>query len=474
MKNQQNSNFKATYCQSLVARTLNKYPNSGFYFAIYRIKGNRDVAKSQIRALQYLFFSRHPVCNAIYHLKDDGSLCGSIIQQTKNSDAFLEIEAENWSASDINQYLCHFFEKTPLNIDRGPITRLFVFYTSSEEFVFALCSQHIAFDTYSFVMIRQEMEALMKLEASCQPYTLPPVKADFLGYAAWEKQLCSSNKGIPRAHYWRETLNNYQAVDLPIDYPRDKESIPTLRPLYIMTRQQTHELRKAARGHGCTISTLMTGAYMLTLSLFSKQQNIVICSLILLRLSEPQFIHAFGNIIDYLPIAATINPKLSLQESIKILLGAQKNSKQNYLPLGRILEELNLDWLSQPTPLVQCFINYMPSKKNIPPILLSTPEENNISPFPGFLEELPAPFQAETVERQEMALFYSRYNGLIRWRFSDRVDLFKPESMERIEKLFLMVLTSLFDKNNNSTLKVSEIEEKYPDTALSLTVRDDC
>ncbi|MFB7953568.1 amino acid adenylation domain-containing protein [Streptomyces sp. NPDC056045] len=133
-------------------------------------------------------------------------------------------------------------------------------------------SQHLVLDGWSVALVLREVLACYRESVDGTPAVL----SEPVPHARYLEWLASQDPAGPE-QYWRDRLAGFAspvALSLPNPPLTSPDGAPVRVP-FSLTREESDRLRAFARTHRVTLSTLLEGAWALTLSTFSGEHDVV-------------------------------------------------------------------------------------------------------------------------------------------------------------------------------------------------------
>ncbi|PUE53048.1 hypothetical protein B9Z45_13195 [Limnohabitans sp. 2KL-17] len=252
----------------------------------------------------------------------------------------------------------------PFELGRGPLLRARLLKVDDEEHVLVLTMHHIVSDLWSMGVFVRELTALYAhaahaahaaqgVQAGDQEPALPPLPAlQYRDFACWQHAWLSGEVLARQLGYWKHTLQDLTALELPLDRPRP--AVHSLRGATLRfeidapTRQALHEL---ARAHGGTLFMVLLAAFKVLLWRWSGQTDVVVGSPIANR-NRSEIEGLIGFFVNTLLLRSNLGGDPTFED----LLGrVRETALQAYahqdLPFERLVEELQPQREANYTPL---------------------------------------------------------------------------------------------------------------------------
>ncbi|WP_437338558.1 amino acid adenylation domain-containing protein [Sorangium sp. So ce394] len=109
---------------------------------------------------------------------------------------------------------------TPFDLAAGPLLRARLVRLGPEEHVLVLGVHHIAIDGWSFAPLLRDLGALYESCRRGGAPALPPLAAQYVDFARWQRQALSGARLEGLVAWWARRLCDLPTVELPTDRPR--------------------------------------------------------------------------------------------------------------------------------------------------------------------------------------------------------------------------------------------------------------
>ncbi|MBQ1641812.1 MAG: amino acid adenylation domain-containing protein, partial [Oscillospiraceae bacterium] len=228
-----------------------------------KLTGRMDIEKVQ-NAFQALI-DRHEILRTGFGMEE-----GELVQLI--SEAVLgEVEYDekiNTDEEAIKECFTDFLR--PFDLSQAPLMRIKVVKTGEAEQYLFFDMHHIISDGMSMNIVIEEFSRLYNGES------LEALRVQYKDYSEWMQTRDLSKQ----ASYWKEQFAEEAPVlDMPTDYPRPQvQSYCGSREMFKLAAEETKELEELCQRTGATEYMVFLSALMITLSKYSRQDDIVIGS----------------------------------------------------------------------------------------------------------------------------------------------------------------------------------------------------
>lgn len=164
-------------------------------------------------------------------------------------------QSENTAQNRIAQESSRVFD-----IERGPLVRCTTLIQDQKSTII-VSMHHIISDAWSCQVVQRELSSLYRAYCSGIDAGLSDLPVQYSDFAHWQRGLTKTKEYAIDLAYWKNKLDGFEAVDLPLDYPRG--AVPTGngdRVSRVLDVALSNQIRTTADELGVT-----TYAYMLAL-----------------------------------------------------------------------------------------------------------------------------------------------------------------------------------------------------------------
>ncbi|MEU0032349.1 amino acid adenylation domain-containing protein, partial [Streptomyces sp. NPDC006335] len=165
----------------------------------------------------------------------------------------------------------------PFDMAAGPLIRASLIRLGQAGHILAMSVHHVAFDEWSDRIFRQELAALYEASRAGESDPLPPLPVQYADFAVWQRSWLTGEVLDGQLAYWRDQLAGAPVLDLPTDRPRPpvRSSAGAVVPFDVSTGT-ADALRRIARDNGATLFMTLFTAFVVLLSRYSDQDDIVV------------------------------------------------------------------------------------------------------------------------------------------------------------------------------------------------------
>ena len=355
-------------------------------------------------------------------------------------DRCLEIiDASYWSESELRRQVNEYYRR-PFDLSCGPVFRVTVF-TSERGDVLLLSAHHIVFDAWSLGVLLSDFAVLYD---EANPDQLPKKPAPYSEFVKWQQTMIDSQRGSDAWNYWRSKLENLLTpVHLPADHPRPNAlTFRGAAHYFEIPASTSSELRTLAKAENTTPFAVLATAFHSLMHRYTGDPEIPIGTPLAGR-SQPRFENAVGYFVNPVIISAPIRPDTTFRQHVggmrESVIAAQENGD---FPFIELVRRLRPERDTSRTPLFQVMLNMIKrTQVGVAGDILHSSGANlrlgslQLEAFP--LEQHEAQF--------DLDLTLLDTGGAMPASLSYNRDLFEPETVSRIAKHFLTLLSAAME-----------------------------
>ncbi len=248
--------------------------------------------------------------------------------------------------SDDTTYIFDLTNTYPINIK---------IYHFNESIYLGIVVHHIAFDGWSIDIFINELISNYQNDTK----ELLPNNIQYKDYAFWQKKYLTDKIIEDQFNYWKNELDNYEELNLPLDNKRPQLYNYEGRDIsFIIDKSIYDNIQQIGKELNVSLFSILLANYYLLLSCYSGQEDIVIGSPIANRhISGTEDI--IGFFVNTLALRCKINPSQTLLDFV-LHIGDKINEAQNYqdLPFEKLVDMLEVEKNTSRNPIFQTMINY--------------------------------------------------------------------------------------------------------------------
>ncbi|MEG4288204.1 amino acid adenylation domain-containing protein [Microcoleus sp. C2C3] len=243
----------------------------------------------------------------------------------------------------------------PFDLEQGSLLRSSLVQLGKNEHVLLLSVHHIAFDGWSEGVLWRELTALYTAFSTLRPSPLPELPIQYADFAVWQRQWLQGEVMDTQLDYWKQQLaGSPPLLELPTD--RVRPPIQTNRggiKHFGLDYHLTQKLKSLSEKSGATLfMTLLTG-FVVLLSRYSNQQDILIGSPIANR-NRSEIESVIGFFVNILVLRTDVSGNPSFWELLQRVRQVALNAYAHQdVPFEQVVEALQPERNLSYSPLFQ-------------------------------------------------------------------------------------------------------------------------
>ncbi|MBV9788527.1 MAG: amino acid adenylation domain-containing protein, partial [Chloroflexi bacterium] len=322
----------------------------------------------------------------------------------------------------------------PFDLEAGPLIRAALLRLTDAESLLLLTMHHIITDEWSINLFIRELAAHYEAAQEHQPSeskpALPDLAAQYIDFAAWQRDWLQAQVVEEQLGYWQQQLANLPTLELPLDRPRPPARTfnSAIQPFTIpaSTIAALHELRSR---EGVTLFMLLLTAFKTLLYRYTGQQDIVVGTPITNR-PRVELEDLIGLFINLLVLRTDLAGDPTFRESLRRVRRVAIDAYAHQdLPFERLVSTLAPERDVAIMPLFQVLFvleNTTKQTLTLPSLTLREPE-----------------VIAKQVTDYDLTLSVTESNDGLAGVFQYNTDLFDAATIQRLAEHFQQVLHSL-------------------------------
>jgi amino acid adenylation domain-containing protein len=316
------------------------------------------------------------------------------------------------------------------NLETGPLFRGYLLQTGKQEHVVAVSMHHIISDGWSLSVLGRELVAnyrALHAGESLHPHDLP---VQYVDYAQWQRQWLESGELERQMRYWRRQLDGAPAVAV---FPPDHRRLPDdglngRRAEIVFSAEFAKELGAFSRAHDATLFMTLLSAFMLLLSRYSGQKDVVVGSPSANR-TRTELSELIGFFVNNLVLRVQVDDGISFLDLLRrvreVTLGAYEHQDA---PFDHLVRALQGDRNPEYAPLFQTMFilhNFQMEEVRLPGLTVSPLEVDS------------------SIARFDLSAEVYPYRDELRVYFVYRADIYERATIEELLHSFEYVLRSV-------------------------------
>ncbi|WP_292779568.1 non-ribosomal peptide synthetase [Nostoc sp. NMS9] len=333
--------------------------------------------------------------------------------------------------TDRIQQIAKSFASQPFNLAVDPLVQFTLLQLSNQEYVLLLKMHHIIYDGWSLDIFKRELSQLYAAFAQRLPNPLSELPIQYADFAVWQRQWLTGEVLERQLNYWQQQLAGVSGVlELPTDKPRPPvQSFRGRVERFQLDRDLTQRLKQLSQESDATLFMTLLAAFLVLLSRYSGQLDIVVGSPIANRNNKSieQLIGFFTNTL-VLRGDLSGNPSFAdfLAQVRQTTLSAYAHQD---LPFEMLVEKLQPERDLSRNPLLQVMFslhNTLQSSWDLPGLTI---------------QDISLPI--DEMVRFDLEVHYWEVSGCLEGIWNYSADLFDATTITRIAQHFQILLRAI-------------------------------
>jgi amino acid adenylation domain-containing protein len=246
----------------------------------------------------------------------------------------------------------------PFDLTRAPLVHLALIRLGPDDHLFVNVFDHIVSDGISLMVWIGELRQLYDGEVAGRVPALPPLQAQYLDYAEWERRVFAEGVLDSHVEFWKRQLAGLPSMlSLPIDRPRPPvQSANGGRAVLQLSSAFSAQLKVFARSEGATLFMLLLSAFEVLLHRHSGETDIAVGSAIANR-SRTELERVVGFFANNIVLRANLSGNPTVRE---VVAKAREASLDAYahqdMPFDMLVDVLGVTRELDHSPIFQVML----------------------------------------------------------------------------------------------------------------------
>ncbi|HEY6804760.1 MAG TPA: amino acid adenylation domain-containing protein [Pyrinomonadaceae bacterium] len=329
-------------------------PSNAFYNTTIGVRLTGELRKEALQRALDEVVRRHEILRTSFQNREGRAL------QTVAENATVSItETDLTSLEQVDQQVAlrqsaQNEATTPFDLSAGPLLRVHLSRTAVNTHVLLLTMHHIITDAWSMGVLVNEVAALYRAYYDGDESPLPELEVQYADYALWQREWLKDEVLQTQLRYWRNHLRGETRLELPVDKVRPAmPSYRGARHSFVLPNDLSKDLKELSQREGVTLFMTLFAAYNTLLSRYSKQQDIVVGTVVAGR-NRRELEPLLGLFINTLALRTNLAGDPNFLELLKrvreVCLGAYAHQD---VPFEKLVEDLQPEREAGRSPFFQ-------------------------------------------------------------------------------------------------------------------------
>ncbi|WP_338247660.1 amino acid adenylation domain-containing protein [Dictyobacter halimunensis] len=412
---------------------------------VLRLKGTLNVSALE-QSLREIV-RRHEVLRTVFV---DQS--GQPLPQVQDLSAFQvrHVDLASTEAEEVEACLLRFLQAEmliPFDIEHELLIRSAIIRCAAEEYVLFVNVHHLAWDGWSTSVFLGELNALYTAYHKGLASPLAELAVQYGDFAVWQRNWLQGEVLERQLAYWQQQLASAPALDLPTDFTRPAvQSYRGARKKLVIPAELGRDLELLSQREGVTLFMTLLAAFQVLLSRYAGQTDISVGTPIANRTST-EVEALLGFFVNTLVLRSDLsgNPAFTqlLQRVRQVALDAYSHQD---LPFEKLVEVLQPERDPSRSPLFQVLF----SLQNV-----DQGEQEQLLDLAVDTVQL-----AHETTKFDLSLIASQDDSALVCWFEYNTDLFKDQTIERLQQHWLTLLASIVASPSSALADLSLLPEQ--------------
>ncbi|WP_445454938.1 amino acid adenylation domain-containing protein [Flavobacterium sp. HNIBRBA15423] len=328
------------------------------------LKVTGELSTEKLENVFESLIKRHECFRMSFSLDANNSPVQKVLEQVN-----FEIEYIKGHETNIDTIIHEFIR--PFDLSNPPLIRVAVMEVSKDTHYILIDMHHIASDGVSVQILMKEFTQLYEGEY------LAPLQIQYKDYSEWFLSDQHQTSVQNQKSFWVNQFNReYNILELPYDFPRPKEkSFKGSVAKFNVSLEEKDKLNHIIKNSEITLFTMLIGVYGILLSKLSRNNNVVIGTLVAGR-KHHQLEDIIGMFANTLALPISLDNTLSFKMYAQLLHSKILNYLDNdEYPYEDLINDLRIERDLGRNPLFDCVFVLQNNKQEAFKIKSATIEE---------------------------------------------------------------------------------------------------
>ncbi len=332
------------------------------------------------------------------------------------------------------------------DLSKGSLLRAGLLKISDDYHVLLITMHHIISDGWSMGIFIQEISQLYYAFCQSKPSPLPELDIQYVDFAVWQRQWLQGDVYQQQLDFWQQQLQGLSVLELPTDYPRP--AIQTMNGATIRFHLKTglsEQLENFCQQQQVTPFMLFLAVFQILLARYSGQDDIAVGTPIAGR-NRAETEGLIGFFVNTLVMRADLSQNPAF---VDFLQATKQFALQAYahqdLPFETLVDSLQPEREMSHSPLFQAMF-----------VLQNTPSQ-----APMTTDVKLSVLEVDSkVAKFDLTLNMVQKSQGFAGVFEYNTDLFKAETIERLNQHFALLLEGIISQSNQACFAIPCFSEQ--------------
>jgi amino acid adenylation domain-containing protein len=340
------------------------------------------------------------------------------------------------------------------DLSAGPLFSITLFKTGTNCHVLNIVMHHIISDAWSANIMMAEVSAIYSKLAQGASVAMPGPNIQYIDYSAWQQDYLAEIAESQKA-FWQEELAQFSNLNLATDKPRPAVNNGNGSFYRVqLDKNQSTAFAKLCQSEGCSSFHGYLAAYQVLLNRYSEQDDFCIGIPVAGR-QHADTENLIGFFVNSLAIRADIDTELNFKQLLQKVKSRSLNALSHQdLPFEKLVEIVSHERSANINPIFQTFFSYDQGNTDAE---LKLPNIES--------RYLPADISGS---KFDISLTLKDNPEGLSCHFEYNADLYHEQSIARIAKHFLRLITLINSQSEQAVGKLRLLDEQEQAEQLDL------
>ena len=303
--------------------------------ALWNLKG--DLNKNALGNALQNTINRHEVLRTVILSKE--GMPYQFVKDAKEWELeFIDTALFNNDDKQLQKHIKDLIRE-PFDLSKDFMIRAHLFSLGNNEYKLLITMHHIASDGWSTSIFVSELMELYNAYVEDRPGQLLTLPVQYADYSIWQRDYLQGEVLDKKANYWKNKLQDLEALELPTDHQRPVEWSHRGGSLeFNLDKQMLDQLQVLSKNEGATLFMTLLAALNVLLYRYSGQKDICIGSPIANR-TQKETEGLIGFFLNTLALRSEVNSGSSFKEFLQQVRTTTMEAYEHHdLPFEKVVE----------------------------------------------------------------------------------------------------------------------------------------
>jgi len=357
----------------------------------------------------------------------------------------IEISVKNANEENIEKLLLK-QSQYHFHVDKLPLFKVSLLKLSKKNQVMMINLHHIICDAWSIKNMVEELNiiysALSKKTGSFSEKLLPELPIQYSDFTVWQSEQKDKEYFKQQFKYWRNQLKGCVDIELPLDFPRpDNQKYNGDIVRFNIPKEIIGKIKSLTGKTETSIFMIFLTVFNILLKRYTGAEDIVVGTPVANRKNK-DLEHIIGIFINSLALRNNLSGEISFLDLLSRVKASSIAAFDNQdVPIEILIDSLKIKRNSSKSPIFQTMIILQNASNDIH---FKLPE----------LEEYDYKFNPK-ISKFDLTLILEENNEAIDAGFEFNTELYKKETIERMSKHYIQLLTAAINKPETNINKLN-------------------